>query len=755
MPSEPEQTPQKLSAETLSLLTRGEFAATLGREPTERELDLWRRAKAARKAGRFARAPVARHSDYVARRNQTNEIQKRQRADARDVAPLPAVADPARREACRLDLRRFCETYFADAFELEWSPDHLTIIQKIERAALKGQLFAEAMPRGQGKTTLLLSAVDWIALYGHQKYIEIVGATEAAAVALLNAVKTDLESNVLLGLDFPEACHPIRRLERSGRLCAGQTFNGEHTDSEWGSSRIVLPYIPGSPSSGVVIATAGITGAIRGAQYKRRDGRTVRPSFVVIDDPQTAESAKSISQTEDRVRILTHDVLKLAGPNVDIAGVMACTVIQAGDMADQILDRKQHPEWQGEKMKLCYAFPKDWTDKDGKGLWRKYRELRDEQMALDGTHVRATEFYRAHRAEMDAGCRPAWEQRHGANEISAVEYIMNALFTDESAFYAEYQNEPLAETLGDDEQLTVDGVAHRLDNHERGEVPENATHLVAAIDVQKTLLYYEVCAFADDFTGYVVDYGAFPDQKRRKFALASATRTLQREFPDAGGLEPTLRAGLNALADALLSRAWRRRDGAELRIERCLVDANWGESTETVYQFARESVHAAVVLPCHGRYVGAASKPFSEVKKQQGERVGLNWRIPSVQGKRAARHVTFDSNWWKSFLRLRLLAPPGAKGAMLLYGRDPAAHAMFGEHLASEYSVRTEGRGRQVDEWKLRPNCHDNHFLDTSSACCVAASICGCALPAASGQKSAAKRKHYSLSEIQKEKRGY
>jgi hypothetical protein len=696
-----------------------------------------------------------RHADYIARREQVNEIQKRQRAAARDIAPLPAVADPARREACRLNLRLFCETYFPEDFSLPWSEDHLKIISKIERAALKGQLFAEAMPRGNGKTTLLLCAVKWIALYGHQQFIEFIGATEEAANALLESIKTDIESNVLLGLDFPDACYPIRRLERSGRLCAGQTFNGVHTDSEWGSDRIVLPYIPGAPSSGVVIQTAGITGAIRGAQYKRRDGRTVRPSFVVIDDPQTAESAKSISQTDYRVKILMRDVLKLAGPNVNISGVMACTVIQAGDMADEILDRKKHPEWQGEKMKLCYAFPTDWTAKESKGLWRRYRELRDEQMALDGTHDRATEFYRTHRSEMDAGCRPAWKERYGKNELSAVEYIMNQLFADEGAFYAEYQNEPLAETLGDDEQLTVDGVAHRLDNHERGEIPENATHLVAMIDVQKTLLYYTVCAFADDFTGYVVDYGSFPDQKRRKFTLSSATRTLQREFPNLGGLEEILRKGLDTLADDLLGRAWRRRDGAELRIERCLVDANWGESTETVYQFARESVHAAVVLPCHGRYVGAASKPFSEIKKQQGERVGLNWRIPSVQGKRAARHVSFDSNWWKTFLRLRLLASPGAKGAMLLFGNDPKTHAMFGEHLSSEYSVRTEGRGRQVDEWKLRPNCHDNHFLDTTVGCCVAASICGCALPAASGQKVAAKRKHYSLSELQKEKRGY
>ena len=750
MADETPKRPSIDSVEKLASLSRSELAALLGHEPTEAQLEQWRRAKV---QARWSK-PERRAKTAQERREQANELTKKRMAAARDIAPLPPVADPARKESCRTNLRLFCETYFPEDFNLAWSPDHLTIIRKIERAALKGQLFAEAMPRGNGKTTLLLRAADWIALYGHQQYIEIVGATEGAAIDLLDGIKTDLESNVLLGLDFPESCYPIRRLERSSRLCAGQTFNGEHTDSEWGSDRIVLPYILGSPASGVVIAAAGITGQIRGAQYKRRDGRTVRPSFVIIDDPQTSGSAKSITETAQRVRILTHDILKLAGPNVDIAGVMACTVIQAGDMADQILDRKKHPEWQGEKMKLCYAFPTDWTDKVGAHLWQRYRELRAEQMALDGSHTEATAFYEAHRAEMDAGCKPAWPERHGANEISAVEYIMNQLFADESAFYAEYQNEPLAEALGDDEQLTVDGVAHRLDNHERGVVPENATHLVAMIDVQKSLLFYTVAAFADDFTGYVVDYGAFPDQKRRSFSLRDATRTIQREFPEAGGLEAQLRAALDALADRLLGRAWQRRDGAEMRIERCLVDANWGDSTEMVYQFARETAHAAVVLPCHGRYVGAASRPFSEIKRAAGERVGLNWRIPSVQGKRAARHVSFDSNWWKSFLRHRLLAPPGERGAMLLFGCDPAAHQLFGEHISSEYSVRTAGRGREVDEWKLRPDRHDNHWLDTTVGCCVAASICGCALPEARGGRAVVNRKRYSLSAIQRQKNG-
>jgi len=41
-----------------------------------------------------------------------------------------------------------------------------------------------------------------------------------------------------------------------------------------------------------------------------------------------------------------------------------------------------------------------------------------------------------------------------------------------------------------------------------------------------------------------------------------------------------------------------------MRIERCLIDANWGLSTDVVYQFCRQSRHSAIVMPSHGRFVG-------------------------------------------------------------------------------------------------------------------------------------------------------
>ena len=133
--------------------------------------------------------------------------------------------------------------------------------------------------------------------------------------------------------------------------------SGKRTCIDWTAGEIVMPTIPGSKASGAVIKVAGITGGLRGMKYKRQDGKTVRPSLVVIDDPQTDQSARSPSQCETRERILAGAILGLAGPGKKISGIMPCTVIHQGDMADRILDRKTHPEWNGTRTKMVYSLP--------------------------------------------------------------------------------------------------------------------------------------------------------------------------------------------------------------------------------------------------------------------------------------------------------------------------------------------------------------------------------------------------------------
>jgi len=662
----------------------------------------------------------------------------------RDIGPLPEVIDPGRRQSCERNFRRFCDQYFPQTFTLAWSDDHLKVITKIEQAVLEGGLFAMAMPRGSGKTTLCEIACLWAMLYGHREFIALVGADEEHAANMLDSIKAELENNELLLADFPEVVYPIHCLEGIHQRAGGQLFEGKQTHIGWTAREIVLPTMPGSTASGAIIRVAGITGRIRGMKHKRPDGHSVRPSLVLIDDPQTDESARSPSQCATRERILAGAILGLAGPGKKIAGLMTITVVRPDDMADRLLDREKHPQWQGERTRMVYEFPTN------EALWARYSEIRADGLRSDAGIVAATTFYRQHRAEMDEGAVIAWPARFNHDELSAIQHAMNLKLQDEAAFWAEYQNEPLPEDEPDDELLTADQIASKTNGLKRGAVPIGCSHLTMFIDVQGKALFWLVAAWSDDFTGYVIDYGTEPDQMQAYFTLRDITRTLGRAAPRAGQ-EGAIYAGLERLASTMLSREWRRDDGAVVRIDRCLIDANWGASTDVVYQFCRQSSFAGVLIPSHGRYVGASSIPFSEYKRKRGDRVGHNWRIPNVAGKRAVRHVVFDTNYWKSFIQSRLAVPMGDPGCLSLFGGKPVAHRLIAEHLAAEYRVKTEGRGRTVDEWKLRASGLDNHWLDCLVGAAVAASIQGASLFAAESRP--APRRRIRLSELQKGRR--
>src|SRR6185436_15824187 len=115
-----------------------------------------------------------------------------------------------------------------------------------------------------------------------------------------------------------EVVFPIECLDGIANRCNGQLYQEERTHIGWTAREIVLPTLRpkgwrddealrqftredgSSLASGAIIKVAGITGRIRGMKFKRSDGQTVRPSLVVLDDPQTDESARSLSQCVTR-----------------------------------------------------------------------------------------------------------------------------------------------------------------------------------------------------------------------------------------------------------------------------------------------------------------------------------------------------------------------------------------------------------------------------------------------------------------------
>lgn len=637
---------------------------------------------------------------------------------SRDIGEIPEVQNPERRERCSTSLKLFIEEYFRsdEKFNLPWASFHLETIRKMEASIINGGLFALALPRGSGKSSLSERAIIWAILYGYRHYIVAIGDGRSAAQEILETVQTEIESNEKLIADFPEVCYPIAQLQGIVQRATGQRYHGKPTDISWGSSgTIVFPTIEGSQSSGSILVTAGINSRLRGMKRTTHDGRELRPDFIFLDDIQNDRSAASQSQIDKRLKVIRGTVLGLAGAGKKMAGVMACTVIRRGDVADICLDRQQSPEWNGTRYGLLEAMPVN------EELWKQYHEIWAESQRTGHGISEATEFYRKHQKEMDEGAMPTWPERYEHDEISAVQYAMDKLYSNRDTFFSEYQNQPLDETTSDQIRIEPQEIIAKVSGLPRYAVPQECTRVVAYIDVQAKILPYVVMAFADDGTGHVIDYGTYPDLKTWDWVLVDVTKTYQT----AGmGFEGSLTLALDTLTQQIIGRKYVREDGMEMQIERCLVDAAWGVSSSTVVTYCSRSQYSTVLMPSFGRSITADKKPYSEYRKIAGQTIGDFWLIS--KNRQNVRVMEIDTNFAKTLVSMRIRTALGDRGSFQLWGKQhdvhtSAIHRNFSQQMTSEYGIPTAGRSRTVNVWRLLPG-RDNHYWDCVCGCYAAAS---------------------------------
>jgi hypothetical protein len=675
--------------------------------------------------------------EYDGERERLAKIASDRSAAGREIGALPAIANPRRRNRCRKSLKVFCETYNPRAFNLGWSDDHLKAIARIEEAATLGALYAFAMARGSGKSAICRMAALWAVSYALVRYVFLIGATDTKATATLDAIRMFIRFLPEYGADFPEIAVPARKLQGIAQRAGGQTCGGEPTMIEWAGNQITLPTVPPPegwqkgrgwklrddgkvPSSGAVIAASGLTGeGIRGSLLTLTTGEQIRPDLVLIDDPQTHESARSLTQNESRLSLIMADVLGMAGPGRAIAGVMPCTVIERGDMIDQVLDRSKHPMWRGERSGMMRSMPTDMA------AWDRYFEVYSRGAQMEPPdHSEAIAYYRAHQAELDAGAEASWPDRKEKWEVSAVQSAMHLYFRDPATFMAEYQNTPLSRDTASATALTPEQVIAKVSNLPRLIVPRASTRLSAFVDVGAHILWWTVIAWDERFGGDLVQWGTWPEQTRSYFSGADPRPALEDLYPGKSQ-DAAVYEGLGVATSRALGVFRQEETGAELRAERCLVDANYGPLTDLVYEFCRRSPLAGSLIPSHGKFIGASSNPMASWAKRPGERAGTGWRLspPGTAGR--GRHVVFDANWWKTFAAERIKTPPGAAGCLRIFKGEADQHRMLADHWTSEYPVEVARvGGRAVEEWKLRPG-RDNHLWDCLVGCAVAASVSG------------------------------
>jgi hypothetical protein len=657
-----------------------------------------------------------RHRELVARKSR--EISR----SAREIAPLPPMKNPQRRREARKSFKIFCEQYFPMRFKLKWSSYHLKVIERIENIIFQGGgKLALAMPRGSGKTTLIETAVIWAVLYGLCRFIIVIGANKDAANAIIKSIKQAITENKKLLEDFPEAVYPFHKLNGSALLARGQLFLGELTNIIWKPDMVVFPKIPGSRASGATIITVGIKGAIRGKKIVMPDGSIARPDTILLDDIGTKKDAESPKLTAKLISIIDEDVEGLVGPGEEMAMLQPCTIIREGDVAWTYLNPNLKAHWHGMKFKMVERMP------DRMDLWLQYREIRKED------EDKANLFYKKNRTEMQAGAIVAWEANYSSDELDALHHAMNIWSDNEATFQCEYQNEPFPENMGT-VVMPAEFIRSQLNGLERYVVPMDVTHVTGFVDVHHDLHYFVVVGWTDDFTGYIIDYGTHPEQRRKYFFKSDRNLITISTGKEKRPLQSLIQEELiNILKDlhGIHYRMENDENGVEeVRFSKILVDSGF---VPEIVETAIRRVGQSIISPSKGIGVQVTNKPMLQWRRSKGRKFGTYWYEDRPQG-RAFRTITIDTNYWKRRVHEAFSVGSGSRGGLSFFGNNPETHLMISEHCNAETAKYVEHGENKWYEWELLPG-RDNHFFDCLVGCMAAASTLGIKLPTEVAEK--------------------
>ena len=640
----------------------------------------------------------------LSRSEQVRLNMQRMRAARNDLEVLP-YHQSSRRKKCRVDLLQFIETYLKGWFPLPHSPDQIKTIRRLEHTALRGGNSAIARPRGTGKTQQTKAAALWSALYRHRRYILPFAATAKMARKNFANMSKALAQNSLLAEDWPEICLPIRAAYMRPNKSRYITVNGEPTQMECSATKLVFPYCPGvcldAKQDGVVIMEcAGVLEAARGLQHDTPTGETLRPDFAIGDDIQTKSSARSPSQCQTRIETIRGDFKHMAGPNKDLALVINATVIEKGDAADQLLDRDKHPEFEGERQRMVYEFPK------AADLWKTYTELRKAGFKDGDKGAAANAFYKANRAAMDDGAVVGWDHGYSEKkgEISAIQAAYNIIADDgEAVFWAECQNQPI-ERVATQYELTADTILSRLTGIPRLISPPGTAHIIAAADVNFVGLNHVILTGRPDHAAHVAHYGKHPEND------VLIDRKAPRGLTDAQAIANAIGQLAVKLNDTILQL-----DGKPRYIDALFIDCGYMRSTVL-------KAISAIRLPM--KIYAVRGTPSSRFKiKKDAIKSGTEWQVIDFP---EGRVFEINSDYWREQSQRAFLLSPGTPGSISLYGDTPEPHRRLAAEIAGEKLLdkTVSAAGNTFYKWTLTPGT-PNDLGDATTYAFAALNLAG------------------------------
>lgn len=339
----------------------------------------------------------------LSRRDFRNKIAEMASAFARhielNVEAFPA--DPAAR-ASRLahlgakdGFRFFMETYLPHYVSGEPSLFHQAIFARVPEilAAKTGVRDLFVAPRGSSKSThLSLGFALYCIMLKKTRYCLEVCDVYAQAALLIEAIKAELTTNPRLQNDFPDACGQ-GRVWREGEIVTRQNIRVEGL---------------------------GALQKLRG----RRHG-PYRPDLMFFDDIENDEQVRSPEQRQKLQNWVYRAALKVGPPDGSMHVIWVGTVLHF----DAVLVRAaKSPLWRVTEFQAIVNWP------DRMDLWDAFEEVWQNE-----GEAAARAFYRARKAEMDAGAVINWPT------VQPLIWLMLERAASHDAFQTEYQNKPVSE----------------------------------------------------------------------------------------------------------------------------------------------------------------------------------------------------------------------------------------------------------------------------------------------------------------------
>lgn len=648
-------------------------------------------------------------------RESQRDTMARKRASERDIA-IPPPKNPVRRASAEgggpfvwLPL------YLPHLFRRPFTEQQRGIVTTILSCIQTGDDDATAAPRGSGKSTIVIGLVVYCIIVGLIRFAVIVAATGPHAAGILANIKAAIEESELLKEDYPEVVLPILALEGAPQRAGMQTANGERTKIVWSSEFIVFPTVQGSRCSGSVVKTYGLDAAIRGVNYKFR-----RPDFVLIDDPETRESADSDRQIQTREEIIERDIGGLAGEGKRIARVLLTTIQNRKCLSWKVTDRQQKPSWMGKRLKLLEAKP------EREDLWDEYMRLVQDgrETGADPNGRNGLFFYLERQEEMDRGSVVTapfnFDDRvledGYPSEVSALQHCYNLIARiGWDAFCTEYQNDPPQEDNIEESGITANRIRTHLRGLDKGEIPDWATTLTAGIDVGKRALHWVVAAWGEGATGTVIDYGV------------AEVNPPSQDTPE--GTERAIVSALLTWRDETLATPYGCKANAEGQriLKTVLVDSGWYDMA--VHNFVKQT-GSQLFRPSKGFGQSENMTPY-KAPEAHGKKVlvGSHWHMTLLEAK-GVWLVGLDADYWKRWLHDRFLTPVSNedgtpyRGSVGLFGSDDRKHMAYAKHLTAETEVEEFVKGRGLKRHWKKVN-RNNHWFDATYMSCAAASMNG------------------------------